>query len=200
MTPKITVVTPTFNRSPHIVNRCIGSVRLQTFGDWKQIVCSDGIREERICDTVYAQGDPRCMYAVTSKPYRNSGNGVRQEVLMSWTDTEYVMFLDDDNYIMPTYLEKMVGALEENEEAAFAICKILHFGPVQAFLGRPPVVLGTDKIKLYHVDTQQFVIRTAVMKSLGWLQKGYCADGYTFEELGKNHKHVAVDECLVVHA
>jgi hypothetical protein len=110
-----------------------------------------------------------------------------------------VLFYDDDNIILPNYLEKMIAALENTANGEqFAICQLMHFGPVTKSVGRPPILLkGEPKVK--HIDTLQVVAKTKAMKAVGWLKGGYCSDGYTFEELGRRFSFVRVDECLALH-
>ena len=114
---------------------------------------------------------------------------------------KYVMFLDDDNMIMPNYLEKMVAALEANLEVGFALCRVIHFGPLnESVLGKPPIVLTGEPVKLYHVDPLQVLVRREVMQEIGWdTEVGYLSDGVTLEKLGNKFKHVRVDEVLGVH-
>jgi hypothetical protein len=120
-------------------------------------------------------------------------------MLMNQADTEYVMFLDDDNIILPHYLEKMIRALDETAHGeAFAICAILHFGPLPFFFDKPPVLLRGEP-RLLHIDTLQVVVRTEAMKAVGWRTGGYVADGFTYQELGKRFQYVRVDECLAIH-
>jgi hypothetical protein len=74
----------------------------------------------------------------------------------------------------------------------------LHFGPVQQFLGVPPIVLKGEP-KLYYIDTIQIMVEAETMKEIGWVSNDYCADGKTYEELGKKYPHVRVNECLSAH-
>ena len=120
-------------------------------------------------------------------------------MLTKHADTKYVLFYDDDNIILPKYLEKMIRVLENTTNGEqFAICQLMHFGPVITSLGKPPVLLeGLPKVK--HIDTLQVLAKTKAMKAVGWLKRGYCSDGYTFEELGRRFSFVRVNECLALH-
>jgi hypothetical protein len=174
-------------------------VRAQSYPHWRQIICSDGVFEKAVYNLVFQEGDSRRTYCVAEKHYGDFANSVRHEMLTKHADTEYVLFYDDDNIILPNYLEKMITALENTANGEqFAICQLMHFGPVTKSAGRPPVLLkGVPKVK--HIDTLQVVAKTKAMKTVGWLKSGYCSDGYTFEELGRRFSFVRVHECLPLH-
>jgi len=196
---RITIITPTYRRNSAVLRRCLGCVRAQTFSYWRHIICSDGLHEQHAADLIGAEADARTTYCVSSRHYGDYGASVRQEMLTSPVDTEYVMFLDDDNIILPHYLEKMIRALDEASHGeAFAICAILHFGPLPFFFGKPPVLLRGEP-RLLHIDTLQVVVRTEAMKAVGWRTGSYVADGFTYQELGKRFQYVRVDECLAIH-
>jgi len=196
----ISIVTPTYRGKPAAVRRCLDSVLRQTYGEFEQIVASDGEHEPETAGLVAAIGDRRIRYVVTAVHHGGWGAAVRQEIMATATRGKYLVFLDDDNIIFPTYLEKMHAALAAGQKdgAAFAICEQLHFGPLQPFHGRPPVVLAGIP-KRYYIDTLQIMVEASAMRALGWVNNSYFADGDTFEELARRHRHVAVRECLCAH-
>jgi hypothetical protein len=199
--PKVSVITPTWHRHPEIVRRCIDCLLLQTFTDWEQIICSDGAEEEPIKALVASINDPRISYCCTGTPKREGdfGNTVRRDMLGKILG-EFVLFFDDDNIILPGYLEVMVRAVEESGKD-FAVCRVIHFGPLnESVTGPPPIVLKGETVRLYHVDPLQFLVRAKAMKTIGWdIKHGYSSDGYTLEMLGDTYKHVIVEDVLGVH-
>lgn len=197
--PKVTIVTPTYRRDPATLARCLGCVRTQTVTAWRHVVCSDGVHEPEVERLLDREEDPRFEYRVSSEHHGGFGAGVRQEILMGGQGTEFIMFLDDDNLILPHYLEKMLSALEEARNGEqFAICSILHFGPLPFFMGRPPVILRGEP-RVCHIDTLQVVVRTAAMREVGWRDHGYVSDGVTYQALGERFGYVRVEECLGIH-
>ena len=199
--PMVTIITPTYKRKLSIVQRSIDCVRAQTFQDWRHVICSDGIWEDEVNKLVQKEADPRRGYCRTEKRHGDYGSCVRQEVMANdwYYDSKYVCFFDDDNIILPTYLEKMVEALESTEnDEQFAICPIMHFGPLPRCWGEPPILLHGEP-KLYHIDTLQVMVTAEAIKDIGWKDEGYCSDGHTFEALGEKYAHVKVTECLGVH-
>jgi glycosyltransferase involved in cell wall biosynthesis len=199
--PKVTVITPTYRRDLKVLFRCLSCMKLQTETSWEQVVCSDGGEEPETRRVVESFGDPRARYAFTEeKKAGDFGNTVRREMLKE-AKGKYVLFFDDDNIILPHYLERMVRALEENPEVGFAACRVMHFGPLnEVVAGKPPKVLEGDLVALYHVDPLQVLVRREAMLKVGWdTEVGYLSDGVTLERLGKEFKHVRVDEVLGVH-
>ena len=196
----VTVITPTFRRDPRVVSRCLDCVRLQTVREIEQLVCSDGAPEPQIASLVGSLGDDRVTYHHTAvKKKGDYGNVVRSEMLAK-ASGKYVLFLDDDNLIVPTYLERMIAAIEESGKD-FAVCRVVHFGPLnEEAVGAPPQVLTGIPVKLHHVDTLQVLVKREAMQEAGWdTEHGYLADGHTLQNLGEKFEHVEVPEVLGFH-
>jgi len=197
----VSIITPTFKRDPRVVSRCLDCVRLQTLQDIEQLVCSDGSNEQEVATLVGSLGDARITYQHTEgKKPGDFGNVVRSEMLKK-ARGEFVLFLDDDNIILPHYLERMVRELRETPGTDFAVCRVVHFGPLKEdVLGAPPKVITGIPVKLHHVDPLQILVRREAMLDIGWdTERGYLADGVTLERLGDKYKYVEVPEVLGFH-
>lgn len=195
----ISIITPTFNRPLEIIQRNIDSVKSQTFTNYEHIICSDGY-DERVKDLVEKQNDSRIHYFSKNKT-GEYGNYIRQSCLNA-AHGEYVVFLDDDNIIFSNYLQVMHNNLvNTSEEIGFAICDIVHNGPLIKSLGKPPVILKGEPVKVQYIDTLQVMCKKEALLSVGgWnIIKNYYADGYTFERLNKYYKYVKVREVLGLH-
>jgi len=199
--PLVSVITPTYRRDSKIVKRSIDCLKMQTVDSWEQLVCSDGENEPQIRDLVASVADSRVTYQHTvGKKEGDFGNTVRSEMLKK-ARGKYILFFDDDNVIMPNYLERMIGALEGND-SDYAVCRVMHFGPLnREVLGDAPQVLRGLPVKLYHTDPLQVLVKREVMQQIGWnTERGYIADGVTLEELGSRFPNYAeVPEVLGVH-
>ena len=102
----ISIITPTFGGNPDKIRRCLNSVVRQSCGNFEQIVASDGTEEPAAREIVERFNDRRITYQPTKIHPGDWGNGVRQEVVSKFANGKYLVFLDDDNIIFPTYLEK----------------------------------------------------------------------------------------------
>ena len=198
-TPLVTVITPTYRRDPNIIKRCIDCMKLQTLTSWEQMVCSDGGEEEQAKKVVQEANDPRVIYCnIGTKKEGDFGNTVRS-MMLALARGQYVLFFDDDNIILPHYLERMTKAISQSG-TDFAVCQLMHFGPLNEAAGKPPIVLKGDPVKLYHIDPLQILVKTEVMKKVGWdTEVGYLSDGVSLEKLGDGYKHTRVEEVLGVH-
>ena len=106
--PKVSVCIPTYGRA-HILPKVINSVLSQTYKNF-EVFISDDSSPDSTEDVVRSFSDERIRY------HRNNRNlGVRD----NWNFTiknahgEYVLKLDDDDYIHPAFLEKTVSLLEK---------------------------------------------------------------------------------------
>lgn len=198
--PLISIITPTYKQNNYEnFHRMIQSVNTQTYGNWEHIVCSDGIYESNVETIIKNYKDFRRKYIVSKQHYGGYGAFVRQEVMTEYATGQYVVFLDDDNFIFPDYLEKMITALQNATFGEkFAICKIVHFGPVIKELGQAPLYIKGEP-RLCYIDTLQVMVEMDAIRNVGWVNNHYCADGYTYEELGRRYNYIRVNECLAVH-
>lgn len=194
----VTVITPTFKRDIKVVRRSTNCLQLQLMEDWEQLICSNGLDELVVRNMVTELDDDRVGYHWCDAPQGDFGNYARKAMLES-ARGKYVLFLDDDNVILPEYLSVMAGALEESG-ADVAVCRVMHFGPLnEDEVGKPPIVLKGLPVKLYHIDPLQFLIRRSVMQEIGWdTSHGYISDGVTLEKLA-GRPTVEVPLLLGVH-
>jgi hypothetical protein len=196
----VTVITPTYKRDSGVIRRSYDCLKLQSVAQWEQLICSDGGDEEHVRKLVEDIGDERVSYHhLDAKKDGDYGNTCRAEMLKR-ARGRYVLFLDDDNVILPKYLEIMIGALGDSGKD-FAVCDVMHFGPLnEAVAGKPPVVLTGEPVKLYSVDPLQILVKREAMQDVGWdVDRGYIADGVSLEALGDKYEYVKVPEVLGVH-
>lgn len=192
----VTILTPTLHRPMEVVARCIESVNRQTIASWQHWICSDGEREAAI--ELLCRHEPRRTYMYLPNPTGHYGAGVRAALVPEVT-TDYIAFLDDDNMLLPKFCERMVEALDRRPGAGFAICQIVHHGPLMPQLGLPPAILTGVPPVVNNIDTLQVMVRTRVMVESGWALMGYGSDGATYERLAQRFPWIAVDEVLALH-
>lgn len=199
--PTISVLTPTWNRGIKMLSRCMACVNWQTFQDWEHVIVSDGpdpvLREYF---AVKSKDDPKRHFHELEENHADYGASVRK-LAMPLLKGKYIAFLDDDNVMFPEFLEEMVGALEGSDpDVGFAVCQILHMGPLQAWVGTPPQVLTGWPIVVGGIDTLQVVVKREAIEKTGWIaEKGFFSDGHTYETLSKEYRHVRIEKVLGVH-
>jgi len=196
-----TIITPTFKRDPNILKRCLDSINAQTYKHWKHIVIIDDNKfEPHISKEILTEyKTPNRVFILNGTNSNNYGNTPRQKAI-SLADSGYIVFIDDDNVVFPNYLDTFFKAIHENLEKKVFICKIIHCGPLPSHFGEPPKILDGIPPKLQNIDTLQFCVDTITMKTYGWLDKGYMADGHTIQNICDNIDSIVfIDEILGVH-
>lgn len=121
--PLVTVVTPTWNRHEKLLERCIPSVRGQTYPNVEHIIVSDGP------DPVLAQelfppwrSGQRSQWYVSlpeHDPSPHWGHYSRLHAL-DLASGDLITYCDDDDALRPFHVERLVAALQANPECGWA--------------------------------------------------------------------------------
>lgn len=103
----ISVIVPVY-QAEKLIRRCVESVLRQTFEDWELILVDDGSKDSsgRLCDA-YATEDKR----IRVLHQENAGVSAARNVGIEASSSEYIAFLDSDDYIEPNMLELLVDAM-----------------------------------------------------------------------------------------
>lgn len=111
---KISIIIPVYNVEAYL-SRCVHSVRHQTLADIEIVLVDDGSPDNcpALCDN-YAQEDNRIK--VIHK--KNEGLGLARNTGIDAASSDYVMFLDSDDYLELDACEKLFShAISCNESA-----------------------------------------------------------------------------------
>lgn len=119
----LTIVVPAYNVEKY-VDQCLTSLVKQTINNHKVIIVDDGSKDEHtsdICET-YAKNYPEIITYVRQE---NKGLGAARNTGLSMVDTEYVGFLDSDDWLTPNYIERLTEELDnfdsENIDLVFTL-------------------------------------------------------------------------------
>ena len=120
--PLVSVVIPVYNIAPHL-RQCLDSVMNQTLRELEIICVDDGSTDDspKIL-AQYAAQDSR----VRVIAQKNAGPGAARNTGMAKATGKYLVFLDSDDWIEPSMLEKMVRSADETG-AEIVICKSVEF-------------------------------------------------------------------------
>lgn len=120
MNSLISVIIPVFNVEKFLP-RCVESVQKQTYTNIEIILVDDGSPDccAEICDA-YAEKDSRIR--VIHK--KNGGLSDARNAGMDIARGEYFCFVDSDDYIQPTMLERMSSSIELSG-AKLALCNLM---------------------------------------------------------------------------
>ena len=111
----ISVIVPVYNVERYL-HRCVGSILAQSFSDFELILVDDGSLDNCgvICDE-YAAKDSRIV--VIHK--ENGGLSDARNIGIDWaftnSDSEWLAFIDSDDWVHPKYLELLHYAAIDNE-------------------------------------------------------------------------------------
>lgn len=118
--PIVSIIVPVYNVEKYI-NRCIDSILAQTFTDWECILVDDGSPDKsgEICDE-YASRDSRIQ--VIHK--QNGGVSSARNIGIKRATSEWITFVDSDDYLYEDSLFKMVELTKQYDADlyCFGIC------------------------------------------------------------------------------
>lgn len=115
-TPRITVITPTRNRL-EFLREAVASVLSQSFGDWEMIVVDD-CSQDGTWNWLQGLGDER-IRAIRMQEHRE--RSAARNAGLSQARGEYVLFLDDDDWLLDGALERLLDAFRSHPEAVGAV-------------------------------------------------------------------------------
>lgn len=108
---EISVIVSAYNTEQYI-HRCLDSILAQTFQNYEVILIDDGSTDSsgEICDE-YALKDIR----IKVFHQENQGLAKARNFALDWifdnSDSKYISFVDSDDWIHPSYLEKLLFAI-----------------------------------------------------------------------------------------
>ena len=140
--PTVSVIIPVYNAGAYL-SECLSAVRRQTYADWELILIDDGSTDGSadVCDAAAAE-DARIR--VMHQP--NGGVSRARNAGLDAASGKYIAFVDADDVILPTYLEKLVGAAE-TYGMDLALCGFVRFRGDQTkeyLFSRSPIGLYPD--------------------------------------------------------
>lgn len=117
---KITFSIP-FYKGAGFLERALRSILAQRDPRWEAIVCDDG-PEPGIDALVASLGDARIRYVRNAT---NIGMSANFNQCLERAETELVTIVHNDDELMPTYCETMLGAAERYPHAAALFCRVM---------------------------------------------------------------------------
>ena len=118
---QVSIVVPVYEVEKYI-RKCIESIQAQTFSDFELILVDDGSKDAsgRICDE-YAKKDKRIR--VIHK--ENGGLSDARNTGIKLANSDYLMFVDSDDYIDKNMLECLYkNIIESNSD--IAVCNFMY--------------------------------------------------------------------------
>ena len=113
MKTRITFIIPVYKIKEEYLIQCAKSLKSQSNRNWKAIFIDDGSPDNcgQVCDSI-AQGDSRIK--VVHK--KNQGVSVARNIGIEMADTEWVAFIDPDDWIESSAIEVINNYICNNED------------------------------------------------------------------------------------
>jgi glycosyltransferase involved in cell wall biosynthesis len=164
---KVAIVTPTIGKPE--LNDALKSVQNQTYKDITHYVFIDGMEYE---EHIWKMQVPKNVKFVRLDENVGKGwYGHRVYAACSFlVNADIIVYLDEDNWIEPCHVEKLVNKINEGNDWAYSLRKI--YDKDGNFLcednceslGKWPVYFNGDA---FHIDTSSFAIRRDVAVRVG---------------------------------
>jgi glycosyltransferase involved in cell wall biosynthesis len=122
----VSVIIPCYNYA-HFLPDAVASVAAQSCPNWELIVVDDGSADasSSVACAQLARFPGRRIRALRQ---HNAGPAAARNTGAAQAHGRYLVFLDADDMLVPTYLERCLRALDAHPDAAFAYSGMLLFG------------------------------------------------------------------------
>lgn len=117
--PAVSVIIPCYNQGAFI-KEAVDSVLAQTFQDFEIIIVNDGSSDAKTNEFLSNFTAPKTTVLSLAE---NQGPSVARNVAIKAAKGKYILPLDADDKIAPTYLEKAFNVLEQNISVGIVYCK-----------------------------------------------------------------------------
>ena len=176
---KVTVITPTIASTK--LDDAIKSVREQTYKNIDHLIVADGAEYMNTIAFDMVQTNDNAIVVCT--PENTGKNGFYGHRIYAayphLINSDYIFFLDEDNWYEPDHVASLVEVLEQGNDFAYSLRKI--FSPEKEYvaddncesLGKWPIYFSHQNPQ-YLIDTssfaftRQFLIKTSHLWHSGW--------------------------------
>ena len=133
----VSVVVPIYNTEKYLAET-VDSILASTYKDIEVILVNDGSTDGSadICRK-YQNADPRVIYI----EQENAGVVAARNRAVSIAKGEFILPVDSDDCIAPTYIEKAVAVMREHDNVGIVYCKAEFIGDRHGEWEMPPYTL-----------------------------------------------------------
>ena len=115
--PRFSIIVPYFNRAAMLPD-CVASVRAQTVTDWELLLVDDGSTDGSPEVVSHLTREDERIRGLTRPEDRTKGANASRNVGYAAARGRYVLFLDSDDGLLPTALERHLALLEGTGKCA----------------------------------------------------------------------------------
>ena len=114
--PVISILTPTFNTDPVILQSCIQSVQAQVYPNWELCICDDGSSSDATRHVIAERARRDARIKVQFLP-ENRGIAEATNAALRVASGEFIGLLDHDDELSPDALYENVRLLQDSPQA-----------------------------------------------------------------------------------
>lgn len=120
----VSIIVPIYNAEKHL-ERCLRSLECQTYSEYEVLLIDDGSKDtsSNICKN-YAKINAKFQYIYQD----NGGVSKARNTGLRKARGEYITFVDADDWVESTYIEKMLSICEERKCEIVLCCRIVEDG------------------------------------------------------------------------
>ncbi len=159
--PLVSIITSYYN-AQEFMWQTINCILNQTFPYWEWIIVDDGSTDKKAIE--YLENIKKMDTRIYVYHKKNEGLAKGRDYAIKYSTTNYILPLDADDLIEPTYIETLYWAMEKNKEAAWAFTNSLGFGKYIYLVDQP---FDSEKMK-----TENHITATALIRKNKILQLG----------------------------
>ena len=153
----VSVITPCYNDGDYIRD-AVNSVRAQTYPDIELIIIDDGSDDETTIREIRTLAEETGVTVIQTDHMGPSG---ARNAGIAVSKGEYILPLDADDIIEPTYIEKAAAVLDGNEKVGVVYCHADLFGNRNGDWGLP-------EYSLYAMLADNVVFVTSLFRKADW--------------------------------
>lgn len=163
--PLVSIITSYYNSNEYMW-QTINCVLNQTFQSWEWIIVDDGSTNKEAIQ--YLKDVEKIDERIKIYHKENGGLALGRDYAIKYSTTKYILPLDADDLIEPTYIETLYWALETNKEASWAFTNSVGFGK---YIYLSDVTFDSEKMKTDNHITATALIRKEKILELGGYEK-----------------------------
>ena len=194
--PAVSVVTPISNTAPRIFEETATCVRQQSLQNYEWIIVDDGSTEERLLEylRVLASADGR----IRVIRQHNAGPAAARNRAVRAARADFVLQLDSDDLIEPTFAEKCVWRLLSHPQYGFCNSYTVAFGDL-TYLWRSGFDLASQFTQVNLVTCHAVIRRALHLEAGGYdetIRSGHEDWDYWLNLAEKGHWGITIPEFL----
>ena len=159
--PLVSIVTSYYN-SNEFMWQTINCVLNQTFQNWEWIIVDDGSTSQKAIQ--YLEEVKKLDERIKIYHKENGGLALGRDYAIKYATTNYILPLDADDLIEPTYIETLYWTLETNPKASWAFTNSVGFGK---YIYLTDVEFDSEKMKIENQITATALIQKEKILELG---------------------------------